>query len=59
MAERGREVGYIATTQAFFEMSQVWYASRLDEGWDPPTPVEAMDLWARHGFEGEFWELSR
>lgn len=57
MKQRGREMGFLASVQAFFDMSREWYASRMDEDWEPPTPQEAMALWARHGFVGEYWRL--
>jgi hypothetical protein len=38
-------------------MSKDWYRGRLELDWDPYTKEEAMALWRRHGFSGEFWEL--
>jgi hypothetical protein len=38
-------------------MSRDWYSSRMSEDWEPPTPDEAMAIWGRHGFVGEYWSL--
>lgn len=50
-------MGYMASVQAFYDMSKEWYANRTEEDWEPPTPEEATALFARHGFVGQFWEL--
>lgn len=39
-------------------MSKDWYRGRAEESWDPLQPEEAMALWERHGFIGDFWKLS-
>lgn len=47
----------MASVQSFYDMSTEWYASRMQEDWEPPTPEEATALFARHGFDGPFWNL--
>lgn len=49
--------GYVGPVQSFYEMSKDWYRNRTEAGWDPYTAEEAMEIWARHGFTGEFWRL--
>ena len=51
-------MGYMAPLQSFYDMSTEWYAARLHEDWEPPTPEEATSLFARYGFIGPFWEMS-
>jgi hypothetical protein len=50
-------MGYMAPAQAFFDMSQEWYGTRMEEDWEPFTTEEAMALWGRHGLTGDFWAL--
>ena len=58
LRENEKTRGYVGTVQAFYEMSKDWYSGRLEEDWDPLTPGEATGLWARHGFDGDFWSLT-
>jgi len=55
--ETGHGRGYTASTQTMYELSQDWYAGRMEVGWEPPTAEEAEAIFSRHGLAGEFWRL--
>ena len=57
LARKGQSRGFVATAQAFFDMSKEWYSGRMEENWVVPTPAEREALLERHGFTGEFWQL--
>jgi hypothetical protein len=40
-----------------YELSQDWYAGRMEVGWEPPTSEEAEAIFRRHRLAGEFWRL--
>ena len=40
-----------------YELSQDWYAGRMEVDWEPPTAREAEAIFRRHGLTGEFWGL--
>ena len=58
LRDNGKQKGFVRPLQAFYDMSKDWYAGRVEEDWDPFTPEQASELWARHGFDGSFWSLS-
>lgn len=40
-----------------YELSRDWYATRMDEDWEPPGPEAITETFARHGLTGEFWSI--
>jgi hypothetical protein len=50
-------LGFVASVQAFYDLSVDWYSGRMDESWERPTPDQAVAIFARHGFTGDFWRL--
>jgi hypothetical protein len=40
-----------------WELTQPWYADRLDEGWTPRAAAAIERLFAEAGLTGEFWRV--
>ena len=58
LLQSGKDLGYVASAQTFFEMSKDWYAGRMDETWERPTLETAEAIFSKHGLTGDFWKLN-
>ena len=58
MASTGNAHGAVVSLQTIYELSQVWYQGRMDEDWEPPTPVEMEARFAAVGLTDEFWRVT-
>ena len=54
--ERGREPGPAVPVSRLWNLSKVWYGSRLDPNAPRPTPEEARAIFARVGLTDPFWD---
>ena len=53
---RGREPGPAVPVSRLWDLSKVWYGSRLDPNAPRPTPKEARAIFAGVGLTGPFWD---
>lgn len=40
-----------------YDLSKDWYATRMDEDWEPPSIGQAEAMFEEHGLTGPFWSL--
>ena len=41
-----------------YELSRDWYATRMNEDWEPPSAEAITATFARHGLTGDFWSVT-
>ncbi len=54
--ERGQEPGPAVPVSRLWNLSKVWYGTRLDPEAPRPTPEEARAIFAGVGLTGPFWD---
>jgi hypothetical protein len=54
-----RPRGAVVAPQVVYDLGKNWYWTRFDVDWEPATPEQATEMFARHGLTGEFWAPAR
>jgi len=48
----------VVSPQTVYDLGRDWYGTRLDLDFQPFTPEQAQDTFAKHGLVDEFWSLA-
>ncbi|WP_158291559.1 organomercurial lyase [Marinicauda algicola] len=57
-ARHGSPRGAVVPLPRLWRFASEWYGNYLEEPWRKRSPAEAEALFAKYGFEGEFWRTS-
>ena len=57
LADRGDDKGAVFDVQTGFRLGKLWYANRLDLGWQLHTDEEAETIFHACGLTGKFWSM--
>jgi membrane protein DedA with SNARE-associated domain len=58
LGSRRYVAGAIVEPQTVYELGRDWYATRLDDDWQPAAVAEAQAMFEKHGLRGPFWALA-
>jgi hypothetical protein len=49
--------GEVLSAHRVWEWGKLWYRDRLSLEWRPKTRETMREIFAKMGFQGEFWQL--
>lgn len=58
LESHGHDRGEVVSAQTMYDLSRDWYATRMNEDWDPPDPEAITATFYRHGLTGDFWSVT-